>query len=167
MFLPDKFELKEVRHGHGDGMWFYDFKDTAGLGVHVHQRSDKQGHRIQWMHVALPEMKFASLESLRAALVPVTHHQIDTEAAKWPQLKIEPEAPTLNNRCRLCPREPHIRATHRVTVMLSWIETGHYAGLCDEHAGLAGQPQLLIAALDAEVEARRQRWAQAQEGKQL
>lgn len=155
MFLPDRFDLKETAHGHGKGMWFYDFQDTADLGVHVHQRKDQKGQRTTWKHAALPEQQYESLEALRVALAPLTRQQWDAELAKWPQVQVQPEAPGLNNRCRLCPREPHVRATHRVTVMLSWCERGHYAGLCDEHIGMAALPAALIAALDAEVAKRR------------
>ncbi|GEM_PF-4870716 len=159
MKLPDNLLFRNVRHGSGvNGMYVYHYSDTAGAGVHLEARRASRGAEEvrTWRHTALPNQGFTSLEALEAALLPITQEQADAENAQWPQVDVRPEGATLNNRCRLCPHEPHSRATHRVLVRQSWIESdwGHYAGLCDSHRRLADDVVALIDALNAEVAER-------------
>lgn len=163
MKLPDDLKFRNTVHGSGErGMFFYIYEDSVDFGVQMEARREA-GARIetqQWRHQALPDQHFPTLAVLAAALEPVTEEQAAAEAGKWPTVTVEPEGASLNNSCRLCPREPFTRAVHRVRVATSWCSRdGHYAGLCDTHRPLADDATALIAALDAEVAERRARAA--------
>lgn len=164
MQIAEGLMFKITAHGSGaKGMYCYDYEDTSSAGVHLECRRESSRHAEvrKWRHVALPGQGFATFEELVAALEPVTLEQAATERAKWPVVEVSPEGATLNNRCRLCPREPHVRATHRALVRENWIPGifRNYAGLCDAHLPLADDTPALIAALDAELAARNARRA--------
>lgn len=160
MQIADELTFKNTSHGSGaNGMYVYDYEDTSNAGVHLEARRESRRHAEvrKWRHVALPDQDFPTFEELVAALEPVTLEQAEAERAKWPVVEVKPEGASLNNRCRLCPREPHTRATHRATVRENWVPGvfRHYAGLCKAHLLLADDPPALIAALDAELAARK------------
>ncbi len=161
MRIPE-LKFRETQHGRGSrGMYFYEYADTAGMGVRV-QMGREAGARSEtqiWWMDALPGQTFSSFQALQSAAESLTEEQAAAERAKWPQVEMKPEFEGSHNRCRLCPREPHTQATHRVTIHGAWKHIGHYAGLCDEHAKLAETPAALVAALDEEVAARKARAA--------
>ncbi len=164
MLLPDDLLFQNVSHGSGaNGMYVYQYRDASGAGVHMEARRDSRSKPEvrTWRHTAMPGQSFATFDALRTAVLAVTPEQAAVEHARWPQVEIRPEGPALNNRCRLCPREPHIRAMHRVLVRRSWIDQDwdHHAGLCDAHRPLADDVGALTAALDEEVAQRRERAA--------
>lgn len=162
MNIPSNLEMKTTMHGSGKhGMYVYHMKDTASLGVHlrIHSATRRAAEEHTWWLAALPGQVFDSFEALQKAAIPVTPEQALKEAANWPQIEVTPQAASLDNRCRLCPRDPHTRATNAVRVLASWVphDSVQYAPLCDFHTLLAQSPASLIAALEEEVESRRQR----------
>lgn len=161
MHIPE-LTFRETKHGHGArGMYFYEYADTAGMGVRVQIRreADARSETQTWWIDALPGQTFDSVQALQASAERPTEEQAAAERAKWPQVEMEPEFEGSLNRCRLCPREPHSQANHRATIHGAWKHISHYAGLCDEHAKLAENPAALVAALDEEIAARNARAA--------
>ncbi|QOT74857.1 hypothetical protein [Cupriavidus basilensis] len=164
MNIPDKLTLRETAHGHGaNGMAFYGYEDTAGLGIQMEARreSGRSGFIETWFHEALPERKFATWAELSAAVAALTDEQVEAEAAQYPRFRsIRPD--TCGNACRLCPRPSYTgeRVKHdtwRVHVARGWrAVTDWRCSLCDTHLNqFDGKPAELIAALEAEAAERR------------
>ena len=171
MNIPEKISIKNTLHGHGaKGMAFYGYEDTGGLGVRMEARRESGRHPFveRWYLDAMPGREFASFKELREAALPLTDEQIRAETAdKYPLIKsMEPDS--CGNRCRLCPRpERYTDAngerikhdTWRITIAYSWKDE-HPLSLCDDHLEqFQSDPKGLRAAIEAEVEVRRQRAA--------
>ena len=169
MSLPKSISLRETMHGHGaKGMAFYGYEDTAGLGVQMEaRRKDSRSPFVEtWFHDALFEREFPTYGALHAAFRQLTPEQVQAELAKYPRWR-ETKPDTCGNPCRLCPRPPYTpgervkHKTWRVAVAVGWRAiTDQTCSLCDEHlAQFDGKPVELVAALEAEVAARRARSA--------
>ncbi len=168
MIIPNELTMRETAHGHGaNGMAFYGYEDTEGLGVQMDMRRESSRNRFveTWFHVALPEQQYSSYAELRAAVATPTNEQIAIEASKYPHFRsVKPD--TCGNACRLCPRPPYTGArvkhnTTRVQIAKCWrAATDWSLSLCTNHlAQFAGKPAELVAALNAELAERKARAA--------
>lgn len=167
MKIPSHLTMRETAHGVGArGLAFYEYEDTAGLGVHIQARreSNRAAFVETWYHVALPERSFATLDELAAAVDALTDEQIAAEAAKYPRYRsVKPDA--CGNPCRLCPRPTYTGGprvhhdTWRVAVARNWRPVNDSScSLCNAHrAQFEGKPGELLAAIAAEATARKAR----------
>lgn len=165
--LPEHLFMRETRHGTGDsGLAFYDYEDNAGLGVQMQARRERRGERFveTWFHQMLPGMTFTTYAAMCEAYAKLTPEDIAAEKAMYPYIR-ELKKDSCGNACRLCPRPPYmpgsrvLHDTWRVDVATGWrASDGHFASLCHVHKAQFGHdPAALLAALDAEVVARRAR----------
>lgn len=167
MDIPESIKLRETLHGSGaKGMAIYGYADTGGLGVRMEaRRKDGRSPFIEtWFFDALPGREFASFKALRDAVLPLTPEQIAAETAdKYPLIR-DAEPDSCGNACRLCPRPAYVPGqervkydTWRVTLAYSWKDE-HPVSLCDAHMEqFEADPKGLRAAIEQEVELRRQR----------
>lgn len=167
MDIPERIELRETAHGHGDkGMAFYAYADTANLGVRMEaRRQNARSPFVEtWYLDALPHREFKSFEALREAALPLTDEEIEARTTKlYPRIRqVEPDP--CGNRCRLCPRLDLIAGTPRqrhetwrVVLAYSW-KNLHSLSLCDEHLSkYEMDPKGLKAAIEEEVRQRMER----------
>lgn len=159
MKIPTHLTMRETAHGVGArGLAFYEYEDTAGLGVQMQARreSSRAAFVETWYHEALPERSFGTLAELAAAVDALTDEQIAAEAANYPRFRsVKPDS--CGNPCRLCPRPTYVGGprvhhdTWRVAVARSWRPvTDSCCSLCDHHRALFDcNPAELLAVLAA------------------
>lgn len=169
MDLPTELTMRETMHGHGaNGMAFYGYEDTAGLGVQMQaRRGNSRCPFVEtWFHTALPEREFPTYQEMREAVAQLTDEAIAAEAARHPHFRSVRED-SCGNACRLCPRPPYRpgprikHETWRLSVATNWrAVTDRTCSLCADHmAQFQAKPAELLTALEAEVEGRKARAA--------
>lgn len=158
--LPATLTLRETAHGTGaKGMALYKSADREH-GVHMEARRESSRHRFEetfWWDY-LPGQIFLSYGALRAAADAVTQEDIAAEKAMYPYVRksVFVGNRMYSNKCRLCKEDGFLI----VYLATNWKPSeDRYAELCNGHRFLADHPQALAEALDAEVAARKARWA--------
>lgn len=165
MKIPPNITVRNIMHGSGaKGASVY-ISVNEEHGVYQVARRESRSHPFveTYSYAYLPGQDFKSFKELCMAAENVTPEQIEVERAKYPVV-ISTEAVKAdrgyNNGCRLCPWVPNRRELHpeKHRVHLARDGSGHaddYVPLCDEHVKLTSDPVALVAALKAEVAARR------------
>ena len=135
MILPDDLKLRNTAHGSGaQGMAFYTYEDSAGLGVVMQARREHGRARFiqTWRFMWLPDHVCASFQELADAVLPLTDADIAAEKACWPQLGAVRNLIGTNSP-NTCMRHRDRPGVIQVGVDTCWIPgQGLIASLCDE-----------------------------------
>lgn len=157
MILPARAALllTEIAHGVGaEGLAFYRYRDTLGLGVYMESRRAKFGQpwKETWRYHALPDRVEDDYETLQLVASAVSEEQVAAERAKWPRIE-DVRADPFSNYCRLCSRPNPPPAERppstRVLYRTDWY-CAHTLSLCDAHFEQYRQDAAgLVAALNS------------------
>lgn len=135
MILPADLKLRNTAHGSGaQGMAFYTYEDTAGLGVVMQARRETGRARFvqTWRFMWLPDRVCASFAELAEALLPLTDKDIAAEKERWPQLGAVRNLIGMNSP-NTCMRHRGRPAVIQASVATCWIPgQGLIASLCEE-----------------------------------